>query len=85
MPSNRVTKYFAIPAGPAEHTASTPASDATILIAGVIKSDGETYLISFRDSTRAEALRKVGQMATDSRLSFTWTDAAVLSQQIRSM
>lgn len=44
----------------------------------------ERYLFLFNDETRAELLRTLGRFASDPDLSFTWHDAAVLSQKIRS-
>jgi len=44
----------------------------------------ETYVFVYRDCTRREMLREFGRMAQCSELSFTWYDAAVLSQKLRS-
>lgn len=44
----------------------------------------ERYLFLFNDETRAETLRMLGRFASDPELSFTWHDAAVLSQKIRT-
>lgn len=44
----------------------------------------ERYLFLFNDATRAELLRTLGRFASDPELSFTWHDAAVLSQKIRT-
>ena len=43
----------------------------------------ERYIFLFDDDNRAEALRTLGRYASNSELSFTWYDAAVLSQKIR--
>jgi hypothetical protein len=43
----------------------------------------ERYIFLFDDDNRAEALRTLGRYASNSDLSFTWYDAAVLSQKIR--
>lgn len=45
---------------------------------------GERYVLMFDDDHKAEALRTVGRWASSPELSFTWFDAAVLSQKIRS-
>jgi hypothetical protein len=37
----------------------------------------------YDDASRAETLRVLGRYASDPELSFTWYDAAVLSQKIR--
>lgn len=43
----------------------------------------ERYIFLYDDSNRAETLRTLGRYASDPELSFTWYDAAVLSQKIR--
>jgi hypothetical protein len=43
----------------------------------------ERYIFLFDDDNRAEALRTLGRYASNQELSFTWYDAAVLSQKIR--
>lgn len=43
----------------------------------------ERYVFLFDDDHRADALRVLGKYASDENLSFTWYDAAVLSQKIR--
>jgi hypothetical protein len=44
---------------------------------------GERYVFLFDDDNRAEALRTLGRFAANPDLSFSWYDAAVLSQKIR--
>jgi hypothetical protein len=43
----------------------------------------ERYVFLYDDTSRAETLRTLGRYASNSELSFTWYDAAVLSQKIR--
>ena len=43
----------------------------------------ERYVFLFDDSNRTETLRQLGRFASNPELSFTWYDAAVLSQKIR--
>ena len=43
----------------------------------------ERYIFLYEDSQRAEALRVLGRFASNADLSFTWYDAAVLSQKVR--
>ena len=43
----------------------------------------ERYIFLYDDSQRAQALRALGRHASNPELSFTWYDAAVLSQKIR--
>lgn len=43
----------------------------------------ERYVFLYNDNNRAETLRVLGRYASNPELSFTWYDAAVLSQKIR--
>ncbi len=43
----------------------------------------ERYVFLFDDGSRAETLRVLGRYASNPELSFSWHDAAVLSQRIR--
>ncbi len=43
----------------------------------------ERYIFLYDDDKRAETLRILGRYASNPDLSFTWYDAAVLSQKIR--
>ena len=43
----------------------------------------ERYIFLFDDENRAETLRTLGRYASNPELSFTWYDAAVLSQKVR--
>jgi hypothetical protein len=43
----------------------------------------ERYVFLYDDSNRAETLRVLGRYASNPDLSFTWYDAAVLSQKVR--
>ena len=43
----------------------------------------ERYIFLYDDSQRAETLRALGRHASNPELSFSWYDAAVLSQKIR--
>ena len=43
----------------------------------------ERYIFLFDDANRAETLRTLGRYASNPDLSFTWYDAAVLSQKVR--
>lgn len=45
----------------------------------------ERYILLFTDGQKTEALRTLGRWASDPELSFTWYNAAVLSQKIRAM
>ena len=43
----------------------------------------ERYVFLYDDEHRAETLRTLGRYASNPALSFTWYDAAVLSQKLR--
>jgi len=43
----------------------------------------ERYIFLYDDGNRAQALRVLGRYASNPELSFTWYDAAILSQKIR--
>jgi len=43
----------------------------------------ERYIFLFDDDNRVETLRQIGRYAANPELSFTWYDAAVMSQKIR--
>ncbi|MFO0869465.1 MAG: hypothetical protein U0935_11085 [Pirellulales bacterium] len=45
----------------------------------------ERYVFLFDDDHRAEVLRTLGRYAADPDLSFTWHDAAMLSQKVRQI
>ena len=45
----------------------------------------ERYVFLFDDTQRAETLRALGRYASNPELSFTWYDAAVLSQKVRQV
>jgi len=44
----------------------------------------ERYIFLYDDAHRAETLRTLGRHASNPELSFSWYDAAVLSQKIRA-
>lgn len=43
----------------------------------------ERYIFLFDDDNRVEMLRQFGRFAANPELSFTWYDAAVMSQKVR--
>jgi hypothetical protein len=45
----------------------------------------EQYIFVFDETNRTETLRILGRYAADPQLSFTWFDAAVLSQRVREL
>jgi len=65
---------------------STPqgltAVNQDINVLALVKGE-ERYVFLYTESNRAETLRVLGRYASNPELSFTWYDAAVLSQKIR--
>ena len=55
-----------------------------INIVAIVKGD-ERYVFMFDEDSRAETLRTLGRYASNPELSFSWYDAAVLSQKIRKV
>lgn len=53
-----------------------------INVSGLVKG-GERYFFIFDDDHRPEALQALGRFASNPDLSFSWYDAAVLSQKMR--
>jgi len=53
-----------------------------IRVIALVKGE-EQYVFLYDDSNRAETLRTLGRYASNPELSFSWYDAAVLSQKIR--
>lgn len=43
----------------------------------------ERYIFLYNEETRNETLRTLGRYASNSELSFSWYDAAVMSQKVR--
>ncbi len=53
-----------------------------INVLALVKGE-ERYVFLYSDENRAEVLRMLGRYASNPELSFTWYDAAVLSQKVR--
>lgn len=49
----------------------------------VLVKGSERYAFAFTDENRQEVLRTLGRFAVNPELSFSWYDAAVLSQRVR--
>lgn len=47
--------------------------------------ESERYIFLYDDESPAELLQTLGRYAADPELSFTWYDAAVLSQKVRRL
>ena len=55
-----------------------------INVLALVKGE-ERYVFLFDDKHRSETLRMLGRYASNPELSFTWYDAAVLSQKVRAI
>jgi hypothetical protein len=53
-----------------------------INVLALVKGE-ERYIFLFDDAHKSDALRTLGRYASNPELSFTWHDAAVLSQRLR--
>ena len=53
-----------------------------INVLALVKGD-ERYIFLVDDEHRSDALRTLGKFASNPELSFSWYDAAILSQRIR--
>jgi hypothetical protein len=60
----------------------TDVSQQDINVLALVKGS-ERYVFLFDDASRAETLRVLGRYASNPELSFSWYDAAVLSQKVR--
>ncbi len=69
------------PDGPADQRGLKTVS-TEINVLALVKGE-ERYVFLFDDDNRVETLRQIGRYAANPELSFTWYDAAVMSQKIR--
>ena len=53
-----------------------------INVLALVKGE-ERYIFLYDDERKSEALRTLGRFASNPELSFSWYDAAVLSQRLR--
>ena len=53
-----------------------------INVLALVKGE-ERFVFLYNDDKKAEVLRTLGRFASNPELSFTWYDAAVLSQRVR--
>ncbi len=56
--------------------------ESDINVLALVKGE-ERYIFLYSDANRSQTLRLLGRYASDPELSFSWYDAAVLSQKIR--
>ena len=59
-------------------------SQRDINVVALVKGE-ERYIFLFNDDNKSETLRSLGRYASDPELSFSWYDAAVLSQKVRNV
>lgn len=76
FPINRMYPHGYAPGG--------PVGDVHILALTKGREGRERYIFMFDDAHRADILRTLGRFAGSTDLSFTWYDAAVLSQKVRA-
>ena len=55
-----------------------------INVLALVKGE-EKYIFLFNDQNRKKTLRQLGRFASNPDLSFTWYDAAVMSQKVRKL
>jgi hypothetical protein len=65
---------------PADIGSDTVEKDIRVM--ALVKGE-EQYVFLYNENNRAETLRLLGRYASNPELSFSWYDAAVLSQKIR--
>src|SRR4051794_20204807 len=68
------------PTTPAKRSNETVTQDINVL--ALVKGE-ERYIFLYDDEHKSEALKTLGRFASNAELSFSWYDAAVLSQRIR--
>ena len=73
------------PGGPASKaTPVEPAMQRQVNVLALLK-DGERYVFLYDDRSLPQLLQTLGRYAADPELSFSWYDAAVLSQKVRRL
>lgn len=60
------------------------AMDRRVNVLALVK-DGERYVFLYDDRSLPQLLQTLGKFAADPELSFSWYDAAVLSQKVRRL
>jgi hypothetical protein len=61
-----------------------PAMQRQVNVLALLK-DGERYVFLYDDRSVPQLLQTLGRYAADPELSFSWYDAAVLSQKVRRL
>ncbi len=65
-------------------TQTGPAMQRQVNVLALLK-DGERYVFLYDDRSLPQLLQTLGRYAADPELSFSWYDAAVLSQKVRRL
>jgi hypothetical protein len=69
-----------------KHSTARPTQETLVTqdinVLALVKGE-ERYIFLYDDQHKSEALRTLGRFASNPELSFSWYDAAVLSQRIR--
>ena len=52
-------------------------------VIGLIKANNERYVFIYTEEGRSDVLRTLGRFAANEELSFTWYDAALVSNLLR--
>ncbi|MEZ6057532.1 MAG: hypothetical protein R3C01_12595 [Planctomycetaceae bacterium] len=58
--------------------------ESSVNVLALVK-DGERFVFLYDDESSAQLLQTLGRYAADPELSFSWYDAAVLSQKVRRL
>jgi len=58
-------------------------NDEPVNVMALVKDNGERYFFMYSDANKQNMLQALGRCASDVELSFSWHDAAVLSQKMR--
>lgn len=58
--------------------------ESSVNVLALVK-DGERFVFLYDDTSSAQLLQTLGRYAADPELSFSWYDAAVLSQKVRRL
>lgn len=80
---NVTLEYISRLAPTKEKEWSVTSKDTKIISIVALVKGSERYVFVYDDESRAETLRTLGRYASNSELSFTWYDAALVSQRIR--
>ena len=58
--------------------------ETEVIVLALVK-ESERFVFLYDDDSSEELLETLGHFAADTELSFTWYDAAVLSQRVRRL